>query len=109
MRQRGTLILGISVVGITFGGMLTIYPAITADYYGLRGMGMNYGLVFTAWGIGGVLGPLLGGIVRDMTGTYIMSYVISALLSAAGARLTLKLTASKREKDSLVAVPATND
>jgi hypothetical protein len=47
--------------------------------------------------------------VRDMTGTYIMSYVISALLSAAGARLTLKLTASKREKDSLVAVPATND
>jgi OFA family oxalate/formate antiporter-like MFS transporter len=109
LRQPGTLMLGISIVGITFGGMLTIFPAITADYYGLRGMGMNYGLVFTAWGIGGVLGPLLGGIVRDMTGTYIMSYVISALLSAAGARLTLKLTASKREKDSLVAVPATND
>lgn len=83
------LILGVSVVGFTFGGMLTLFPATTVDYFGIKNFGINYGMVITAWGIGGVFGPLLGGIVRDLTGTYALSYVVSGVLSAAGAVLTL--------------------
>jgi OFA family oxalate/formate antiporter-like MFS transporter len=104
LRQPVTLILGISVVGLTFGGMLTIFPAITADYYGLRGLGVNYGLVFTAWGIGGVLGPLMGGVVRDVTGTYVLSYVASAVLSAIGAWLALQLLPSSKNGGSMAPV-----
>ena len=83
------LILGVSVVGFTFGGMLTLFPATTVDYFGVKNFGINYGMVITAWGIGGVFGPLLGGIVRDVTGTYGLSYVVSGVLSAAGAILTI--------------------
>lgn len=83
------LMMGVSVVGFTFGGMLTIFPSATVDYFGIKNFGMNYGMVITAWGIGGVLGPLLGGIVRDMTGTYGISYLVSGVLSATGAVLTL--------------------
>ncbi|MDW7671618.1 MAG: OFA family MFS transporter [Bacillota bacterium] len=83
------LIMGVSVVGFTFGGMLTLFPASTVDYFGIKNFGINYGMVITAWGIGGVFGPLLGGIVRDLTGTYALSYVASGVLSAAGAVLTL--------------------
>ncbi len=84
-----TLIAGVAVVGFTFGGMLTIFPATTGDYFGLKNLGINFGMVITAWGVGGVLGPLLGGMVRDATGTYNLSYMVSAVLSALGAALAL--------------------
>lgn len=87
------LMAGIASVGFTFGGMLTVFPSITADYYGIKNLGMNYGLVITAWGIGGVLGPLVGGIVRDATGTYTVSYLISAALSLLGVFISMKLGA----------------
>ncbi len=83
------LVLGVTIVGFTFGGMLTIFPATTADYFGLKSFGINFGMVITAWGVGGVLGPLLGGMVRDATGTYVISYIVSAVLSGLGAALCL--------------------
>lgn len=89
MTTPGSLVIGISIVGFTFGGMLTLFPAITGDYYGMKNFGINYGFVITAWGVGGVLGPLLGGLVRDATGTYAISYAVSAVLSIAGAVLAL--------------------
>lgn len=79
------LFAGIAAVGFTFGGMLTLFPSFTADSFGLKNLGVNYGMLITAWGVGGVFGPLVGGLVRDMTGTYAISYTVSAGLSAAGA------------------------
>ncbi len=84
-----SLTIGIILVGFTFGGMLTLFPAVTGDYYGMKNFGLNYGIVFTAWGIGGVAGPLVGGLVRDITGTYVISYGVSAALSALGILLSL--------------------
>jgi OFA family oxalate/formate antiporter-like MFS transporter len=79
-----SLMFGIAVVGFTFGGMLTIFPATTADFFGLKNFGVNYGMLITAWGAGGLFGPLVGGMVRDLTGTYALSYTISAAISALG-------------------------
>ncbi len=87
------LILSVAMVGFTFGGMLTVFPAITGDYFGMKNFGVNYGFVITAWGIGGVFGPLVGGLIRDFTGGYAYSYVISGLLSIVGMYLALKVTA----------------
>ncbi len=85
----GSMILGIAIVGFTFGGMLTIFPATTVDYFGIKNFGTNYGMLITAWGVGGVFGPLLGGLVRDATGTYSISFIVSGILSLIGATLTL--------------------
>ncbi len=82
------LMLGIAIVGLTFGGMLTVFPAATADYFGLKNFGLNYGMVITAWGFGGVFGPLLGGLARDFTGCYTRGYIVSAILSTLGCILT---------------------
>lgn len=92
------LILSVAMVGFTFGGMLTVFPAITGDYFGMKNFGVNYGFVITAWGIGGVFGPLVGGLIRDYTGGYAYSYVISGLLSIVGMFLALKVTAPAPEK-----------
>jgi OFA family oxalate/formate antiporter-like MFS transporter len=82
------IILGVAVVGFTFGGMLTIFPAASGDFFGLKNFGVNYGMLITAWGAGGLIGPLLGGLVRDNTGSYLLSYIISAFLCCLGAILT---------------------
>lgn len=86
------LMIGVAIVGFTFGGMLTVFPALTGDFFGMKNFGVNYGFVITAWGIGGVFGPLVGGLIRDFTGGYAYSYVISGVLSLIGALLALRIT-----------------
>jgi len=95
------LLIGKSLVGFTFGGMLAIFPVITADFYGMKNLGVNYGVMITAWGAGGILGPLLGGIARDITGGYGISYLVSAILSIAGAAISLLVRHPDRESRSL--------
>ena len=52
-------LLGVSCVGFCFGGFLALYPAVTADYFGTKNVGANYGWMFTAYGAGGLFGPWL--------------------------------------------------
>ena len=58
--------LGAALIGFNFGGNFALFPALTADWFGSATVGRNYGLLFTAYGVGGVLGPLLGGVCRDL-------------------------------------------
>jgi len=74
------LILGAAVAGLAYGSLFSLFPAITADYFGLKNLGVNYGLVFTGWGIAGVIGPILGGMVADKTGSYTLSYIVAGIL-----------------------------
>ncbi|MBI2092166.1 MAG: OFA family MFS transporter [Deltaproteobacteria bacterium] len=52
-------IIGTGLIGFCFGGFLALYPAVTADFYGTKNVGANYGIMFTAYGAGGLLGPWL--------------------------------------------------
>jgi len=74
------LLLGTAICGAAYGANLTVFPATTADLFGTKNLGMNYGLVFSSWGVGGVFGGLIGGMVRDITGTYLTAYLIAAAL-----------------------------
>ena len=59
------LIVGASFIGFNYGGIFALFPAITADYFGDKQVGRNYGWVFTAYGVAGLLGPLLAGVFKD--------------------------------------------
>jgi MFS transporter, OFA family, oxalate/formate antiporter len=72
------LIAGTAFTGLCYGTIFTLMPAAMADYYGLKNLGVNYGFLFTAFGIAGSSGSLLGGRVRDLTGTYTNAYYILA-------------------------------
>ncbi|MBI2300527.1 MAG: OFA family MFS transporter [Armatimonadetes bacterium] len=54
-----------ALVGLNFGGNFALFPSATADAFGTRNLGINYGLVFTAYGIGGVVGPMAGAWFKD--------------------------------------------
>jgi len=69
MRWYPLYLLGVSVVALCFGGYLALYPAVVADYYGTRHMGVNYGFLFTAYGTGGLLGPLLAAGLMTSAGS----------------------------------------
>lgn len=88
------LFAGTAVVAFAFGGILSIFPVLTCEYFGEKNLGLNYGIVYTAWGVGGLLGPLVGGLVRDLTGTYTISYYVSAALSCLGFLLARLLAGS---------------
>lgn len=72
------LALGTVVTGISYGAAFALFPLATADRYGMKNLGGNYGLVFTAWGCAGLLGPIVAAWAVDMTGTYVYAYMISA-------------------------------
>ena len=95
-----TLAIGTALLAFSFGGMLSIFPSLTADYFGLKNLGLNYGIIFTAWGVGGVLGPLVGGIVRDQIGGFAIGYIISIIVSAVGLILSLFVTKPKYKKQA---------
>ena len=90
-------IIGSAVVGISYGASLSLFPATTADHWGTKNLGLNYGILFTAWGVGGVLGPILAGSVADSTGSYEMAYTISAALMIFAGILTFFTKAPEKE------------
>ncbi len=54
-----------ALIGFNYGGAFALFPAITADYFGNKNIGSNYGWMFTAYGVAGLTGPLLAGYFKD--------------------------------------------
>lgn len=77
--------LGFSLLWLNLGGWLAIAPTATTIFFGARHSGENYGVVFTAYGAGAILGNLLSGLVRDLTGSYTAVFVPVAALAVLGA------------------------
>lgn len=77
-----TISIGTALTGIGYGALLSLFPSAVADYYGVKNFGGNYGVLYTAWGISGTIGPIIAGLVVDKTGTYTAAYFISAGLLA---------------------------
>ncbi len=73
------------IIGLCFGGFLSVYPPTTADFFGMKHFGTNYGLVFMGYGIGCFVGPWLGGMVYDVTGSYLVAFAIAGVLALLGA------------------------
>lgn len=78
------LILGAAIAGLAYGSLFSLMPSVTADFFGVKNLGVNYGLVFSGWGIAAIIGPILGGLVVVKSGTYTASYIVSGVLLLVG-------------------------
>ena len=96
-RQPGQFYLFSAIFGFGYGSNSPLFPAITADWFGTKSHGIIYGTMLLATGVGGAIGPLLGGYVFDATGSYDMAFIIGAIVSfiAAGCNLVLKKPSAK--------------
>lgn len=68
----------LSVVYYCYGTQLSVYPTTSADFYGTKYLGANYGALILAWGVAGVFGPSLGGFVFVATGEYRWAFFAAA-------------------------------
>jgi OFA family oxalate/formate antiporter-like MFS transporter len=82
-------VIGMFIVGLTFGGFLALYPAITADFYGTKNLGINYGIIFTAYGAGAVLGPLMAAYFKTFANSYVPAFYVAGSLAFVGIILAL--------------------
>jgi OFA family oxalate/formate antiporter-like MFS transporter len=117
LRTYPLYLLGICIVGLCFGGYLALYPAVTADFYGTKHFGVNYGWMFSAYGAGGLFGPFLaarlmnvvaklpyhvtepgGKVVERLfpVGNYRPAFVVAGVACLAAAALCLALRPPKR-------------
>ncbi|MGD9106746.1 MAG: OFA family MFS transporter [Desulfobacterales bacterium] len=62
-----------------YGGGLSLIPSYTADFFGPKNLGFNYGLVFIGWGLGAFM-PKLAGHIRDVTGSYDNAFYVAGVL-----------------------------
>lgn len=72
------ILFGAAVMYFSYGSMLSVYPSACGDNYGTKNLGMNYGILFSAWGVGGIVGPMLGGFIADTTGSYGLAFTAAA-------------------------------
>ncbi|MEK7765346.1 MAG: MFS transporter, partial [bacterium] len=87
-RSFAVYALGVSLIGFSYGGFLALMPALTADYYGTRNVGLNYAWVYCAWGAAGVLGPMVGVHVGAADGGWLKAFYLLAGACVLGIVLT---------------------
>ncbi len=90
------LLFGSAFTGLCYGTIFTLFPATTADFYGVRNLGVNYGFVFTAFGVAGVVGPMIAAKIRDHYHSYSWAFTVCGVLLLIGAILAFALKAPAR-------------
>jgi len=92
------LFLAVGVAYWQYGGALALMPAFTADFFGPKNMGFNYGFVFLGWGIAFFV-PQAAGYIKDATGSLDAAFYLSGALLVAAVLLSLVLRRPVRRGD----------
>jgi OFA family oxalate/formate antiporter-like MFS transporter len=93
MAQFASLATLAALIGFTFGGNFALFPATTADFFGTKHVGFNYGIVFTAYGVAGIAGALIPAMLAGTGKGFV--WVFMAVGSASLLALLLSRTVTK--------------
>ncbi|HOH28699.1 MAG TPA: OFA family MFS transporter [Candidatus Hydrogenedentes bacterium] len=95
-------IVGACIIGFNFGGNFALFASATADFFGNKNVGLNYGYVFLSYGVAGIVGPQIAGYFKDRApvGTadvtvWLAPMVIAGIACLAVAVLMLALKSPK--------------
>jgi len=91
--QALLLVVAATLIGFNYGTNLSLFPSATKDYFGLKNFGINYGLVFSAWGIGGFVFPRISQMIVAQTGSPQASYIMCVILLMASSLMALMTNA----------------
>jgi len=78
-----------ALIGFNFGGNFALFPSACADSFGSENLGLNYGFIFTAYGIGGIVGPILAGAVQDAGMSFLYAFIPASIMCFVAAFLAL--------------------
>ncbi len=100
------LMVFVAFVGANYGANLAVIPAMMKDYYGAKNLAMNYGVVYTAWGLGGFMVSQLGSVIKDIYGSYAYAYILASGMLILGSVLIIMLRSPQTILRSAVSVKA---
>lgn len=92
-----------ALIGACYGANLTLFPATTFDFFGMKNGGVNYGIVFTAWGVGGCAGNYIAGFAKTFWGGFTPAYYIAAGLLVLATVLAVSVKPPKADADTAAA------
>jgi len=95
--QALLLVVAATLIGFNYGTNLSLFPSATKDYFGLKNFGINYGLVFSAWGIGGFVFPRVSQMIVAKTGSPETAYIMCVILLMASALVSIFTRAPQSE------------
>lgn len=93
--------IAFSIFWLNLGGWLAIAPAATSYFFGKKNYIKNYGYLFTAYGVGAVIGNLLSGSIRDIMGSYYFVFYPTIILAALGIVIALLFLKKDQISDQL--------
>jgi len=91
------LVLLASFIGFNYGSNLTLFPSFAKDYWGFKNYGLNYGVLFSAWGVGGLVMGRVSEMMNAQPGGLNKSFILAGTCLACGTILTFFL----REKQAV--------
>lgn len=100
MPRLEVLLASLCGVGVGYGCIAGCLPAIVSRAYGNHAMASLFGRIFTAWGVAGLAGPYLAGILFDGRGDYTTAIVAAAFTAVAAALLGLAYTGGSSARGS---------
>jgi MFS transporter, OFA family, oxalate/formate antiporter len=82
------VVLIATLIGFNYGANLSLFPSFAKDLWGLKNFGVNYGILFTAWGVGGFVLSRLQQMLKAGSGSFNSSFITAGVLLLLGAALT---------------------
>jgi len=89
------LVLVATFIGFNYGSNLALFPSFAKDYWGFKNYGLNYGTLFTAWGVGGFVMGRVSEMLNAQPGGLNKSFILAGSLLALGTVLTFFLREKK--------------
>ena len=87
-----------SLIGFCFGGNFALFPSATADFFGNKNVGKNYGVMFTAYGIAGITGAFVAGPIVDITTSYFYAFIVTGVLAIIAVLFTFFLKTKRKNQ-----------
>jgi nitrate/nitrite transporter NarK len=84
-------------IGFNYGANLALFPSFTKDFWGMKNFGMNYGIIFTAWGVGGFVMSRVSQSLLAKSGSFTDSFIVAGALLIAGVACTYLIRDRKDE------------
>lgn len=91
------LVLLASFIGFNYGANLCLFPSFAKDLWGLKNFGINYGILFTSWGVGGLVLVRVAEMLKVATGDFTSSFYVACGLLIFAGMLTFLLKDRKAE------------
>jgi len=95
-------IISVMGIGLCFGGFVGVFPSITAEVFGTENLGMNYGVMFIAFGIAAFVGPRLAATLFESSGFHTAAFITATVMSAFALVVTIIMIISQKERKPIV-------